>query len=417
MTMASRGRRRGASMVLAVRRAPPHVSHVLAAILAAALLPTAVLGTWALALPSPHAGAAAHRAAHQPAHSAAHRATTTVWLCRPGARKDPCTRPLTTTSIAPTGSRAFETSSPQSASSFDCFYVYPTVSTEPGDNANLTVQPIERGVARLQASPFSQLCDVWAPMYRQTTVQALSKGVTRIPAHALHIAYTSLLSAWKAFLAHDDHGRPIIFIGHSQGAALLIRLIRSQVDPNPSLRSRTVMAILAGGNLQVPTGKTVGATFAHLPLCTKTGEAGCVIAYSSFPAEPPAGSPFGRPGTGVSIQSGETAKRGQQVACVNPAGLGKGTGTLEPSFLTSLLSTLAPTPSTPWVSLPDRYTARCEHTGDTTWLQVTAATGTGRPTVTEIDGPAWGYHADDVNLAIGNLLEDVAAAEGAYSHH
>jgi hypothetical protein len=28
-------------------------------------------------------------------------------------------------------------------------------------------------------------------------------------------------------------------------------------------------------------------------------------------------------------------------------------------------------------------------------------------------GPTWGYHADDVNLALGNLVADVAAEEAA----
>ncbi|MGH8980926.1 MAG: DUF3089 domain-containing protein [Acidimicrobiales bacterium] len=393
------------------------------ALCAAALLTTALVAMSLLALPATGASASsrarhsAHHSTQRAAHHRAHHRTSTVWLCRPGSAPDPCTLPLTTTSISSTGSRADETSTTQTSSAYDCFYVYPTVSSEPGDNADLTVQPVERAVARLQASPFSQLCNVWAPMYRQTTAEALAHGVTRIPPHALHVAYTSLLGAWKSFLAHDDHGRPIVFIGHSQGAALLIRLLHSQVDPHASLRARTVIAILAGGNLQVPTGKTVGATFAHLALCTKTGESGCVIAYSSFPAEPPAGSPFGRPGTGVSIQSGEPHKKGQQVACVNPAGLGTGTGKLQPYFLTAVAGTLSPPVTTPWVSFPDRYTATCEHAGNVTWLQVTAAQDTSRPAVSEALGPTWGYHADDVNLALGNLLEDVAAAEGGYSHH
>ena len=30
-------------------------------------------------------------------------------------------------------------------------------------------------------------------------------------------------------------------------------------------------------------------------------------------------------------------------------------------------------------------------------------------------GPDWGYHADDVNLALGNLVQDVAQEETAYS--
>jgi len=47
---------------------------------------------------------------------------------------------------------------------------------------------------------------------------------------------------------------------------------------------------------------------------------------------------------------------------------------------------------------------------------VTKATGSSdrRPVVTEKDGPDWGYHDYDVNLALGNLVADVAAAEAAW---
>jgi hypothetical protein len=40
--------------------------------------------------------------------------------------------------------------------------------------------------------------------------------------------------------------------------------------------------------------------------------------------------------------------------------------------------------------------------------------GDPRPHVTERLGPAWGLHADDVSLTLGNLIADVAAQEAAY---
>jgi hypothetical protein len=39
-----------------------------------------------------------------------------------------------------------------------------------------------------------------------------------------------------------------------------------------------------------------------------------------------------------------------------------------------------------------------------------------RITVSALLGPDWGYHLDEVNLALGNLVADVATEEGA-SHH
>ena len=117
-----------------------------------------------------------------------------------------------------------------------------------------------------QASQFSRVCAVWAPMYRQATEAALTDGAALRPA-VIATAYDSLLSAWKDFLAHHDDGKPIVFIGHSQGAAMLIDLLRAQVDPSRTLRKRMVSAIILGGNVQVPAGSDVGGSFQHIPTC------------------------------------------------------------------------------------------------------------------------------------------------------
>jgi hypothetical protein len=318
--------------------------------------------------------------------------------------------------VAADGHRKVESDSAQGSSRFECFYVYPTVSTESTVNANLAVQPSEVNVAMDQAARFSQVCDVWAPMYRQITVDGLGRAF--IDPSPGKIAYVSVLSAWKDFIAHYDKGRPVIFIGHSQGSSMLIRLLQAEVDPNRALRHRTVVAILAGGNVTVPIGREEGATFQHLPLCASSRQTGCVIAYSSFPAEPPANAYFGRPGQGVSIYSGQTATTGVQVACVNPALLGGGAADLSPYFLVNLAASTLPSQAagTPWVTYPRMYSAACQSTAGATWLEVRKrASGLDiRPQLTESLGPAWGYHLVDINLALGNLITDVRGEEAAY---
>ncbi len=345
------------------------------------------------------------------------RATTrTVWLCRPGQPSDPCTSPRTATSVTGTGgTRTVLAPTTRTASRFDCFYVYPTVSSESGTNADLTVQPAETAAAFAQASRFSQVCNVWAPMYRQATSGALARGQATNPT-VIATAYNSLLTAWKDYIAHDNDGRPIVFIGHSQGAAMLIKLLQAQVDPSPRLRKLMLSALILGGNVQVPVGRTVGGSFTNIPTCRSASQTGCVIAYSSFGSTPPANSFFARPGTGVSLQSGQTATTGQQVVCVNPVTFSSGTGNLQPYFPTATSKPKGVRVLTPWVTFPSLYTAQCQQGGGASWLQVTAtpAAGDPRPTVTTPLGPAWGYHLDDVNLALGNLVVDVAHQEAAY---
>ncbi len=343
--------------------------------------------------------------------------STTVWLCHPGLARDPCDYNGASTSVTGSGGTSVSPNPTPAASAkrFDCFYVYPTVSTEKTDNANLVVQPAEIAAAADQASRFSQVCNVWAPMYRQATTYALTHGLLSNPA-TTNIAYASLLAGWRDYVHHDNGGRPIIFIGHSQGAAMLIRLIRSQIDPSVRLRKQMVSAIILGGNVQVPVGRDVGGSFRHIPTCQSPSSTGCVIAYSTFGSTPPLLSLFGRPGRGVSLQSGQSRRLGQQVACVNPVTFSSGSGPLAPYFLAATMKVPGVPLSTPWVTFPGLYTAQCQSATGATWLQVTATpvAGDPRPTVTDALGALWGYHLDDVNLALGDLVRDVGSEEAAY---
>jgi hypothetical protein len=353
--------------------------------------------------------------------------TATVWLCKPGVLPDPCLYANTATTVSASGAqspaKAPTTDSAATAAGFNCFYVYPTVSNIASDgtgNTNLTVRSTEIAAAAAQASPFSRVCNVWAPMYKQATTDSIETGLagnTAVLHSTFTVAYNSLLSAWDDFIAHDDNGRPVVLIGDSQGSAILIHLIATQLENQPSVLGRLVVAIIAGGNLQVPGGKSAGATFSNVPLCTSASETGCAIAWSSFPSEPPADSLFGRAGQGVSLQSGQTTDPGDQVACVNPADLGGGTANLSPYFITTTQTAIKPKPSTHWVTYPDLYSANCTSSGGASWLQVTdiAHAGDTRPVVTESLGPTWGYHADDLALSMGNLLQDVTGEETAWS--
>jgi len=374
-----------------------------AVIMAAALLAVAV-GTAACTSSSGTAPAAA------PVTPGVRGSSGVLWLCRPGLAGNPCTVSPAATSLGPSGQRTLVPASDGAGPPVNCFYVYPTVVGGTALNAPLQVQPVIRQTAIEQASQFSRACQVWAPVYRQATVRGLLASVNPGSVVA-RTAYDDVLAAWREFLAHDD-GKPIIVIGHSQGAAILIELLRQEVDPDPAARSLLVSAILLGGNVQVPRGRAVGGTFQHLPLCTAPGQAGCVIAYSSFDRTPPPDSDFGIPGQGVSLLSGQYSGAGQQVACVNPAAIGGGSAPLQPYFA---IVNAAGTTAT-WVTYPRLYTAACKTAGNITWLQVTDVAGPSdhRPVVHAPDSAAFGLHRYDVNLALGNLVEDVLAQEAAY---
>ena len=361
-----------------------------------------------------------------PPSSAAGSAPPT-WLCLPGQANDPCTANLDATIFHANGTTTIQSGSPTTSPPVDCFYVYPTVSAQQTVNANLTVDPEETAVAVAQASRFSTACRIYAPMYPQLTLSSITGGASgRATAKAATIAYEGVLSAWRYYLAHYNHGRGVVFIGHSQGSGMLIQLLRSQVDPLPAVRKHLVSAVLLGGNVTVPVGKTVGGDFQHIPACTSNTETGCVVAYSMFLDPPPADSLFGRAGQGVSSLSGAASTKGLQVLCTNPASIARPSlaGVLQPYAPTSrfpgpLGAAYKPVPSspTPWASYPDLYTGRCESSSGATWLQIDRiqVPGDNRPSVSQTLGPAWGLHLDDVNLAVGNLVALVQHQAAAFT--
>jgi len=335
-------------------------------------------------------------------------AASTVWLCKPGMPDDPCTQSLQTTVVSPTGAISIRTPKPANPAGFACFYVYGTVSQESSVNADLAVQSAEVDSAIAQGSPFSPVCQVYAPIYRQVTLADLEQhpNLNFGPAETV-TAYDSIRSGFEDFLAHELGDRPFVVIGDSQGAAMLNLLLENIVDPNPALRARLVVGVIVGGNVEVLPGQLVGGTFKHIPACSSLGQAGCVIAFSSFPSTPPAGSLFGRPGQGVSLQSNQTAKAGVQVVCVNPAAISGGTAPLDSAFPTE-----GKLP-TPWVAFPRLYTATCEQADGASWLNVTKTPGSTvkGPALTEEGGTDFGYHVWDTFLAQDNLVSDVTAAE------
>jgi hypothetical protein len=334
----------------------------------------------------------------------------TVWLCKPGLRHDPCTSSMTATIETASGPAGVQHARPARKPRIDCFYVYPTVSGQPGLNANRHIDPEERAVAINQASRFSQDCRVFAPMYRQVTVSGIATGGL---GKGFATAFKDVAAAWNDYLVHFNKGRGVVLIGHSQGTFMLDRLVQKEIDKRAKVRRRLVSALLIGGNVQVPISRGVGGDFKHVRACASGSQTGCVVAYSTFSETPPPDSLFGRvPGSST-----------RQVLCVNPADLSGAHGALLPYFTTTpfpgpLGPVTKPVPQapTPWVFVPGLYTAQCMNQGGASWLQVNDIGGPSdpRPRVTPTLGPTWGLHLADMQLLMGNLVDLVKREAKAY---
>lgn len=341
------------------------------------------------------------------------------WLCRRGLAGDVCDRDLDTTFLEADGTLRVSPVDPAGGRAVDCFYVYPTVRL--GNQGNAAFDGLyeqEIATTRLQAAPFAEVCDVFAPLYRQRTLAA--PPGTGIDYGA--IAYADVLDAFRTYLARWNGGRPFVLIGHSQGAGLLRQLVTREIDPDPALRGQLVSALLLGSTVEVPVGGDVGGSFAEVPACRAPGQFGCVVSYASFreSAPPPEGSLFGRART-----------PGTEALCTNPAALAGGPGELTPRF-SRIEGTQFSDPNpelgwapgagdhpsivTPFVALPGLVTAECRRDRGFSWLSLRSNRDPG-PRVDDIGGDLsaeWGMHLVDVNVASVDLVRLVGEQSVAW---
>ncbi len=160
----------------------------------------------------------------------------------------------------------------------DVFFVHPTTyrSTtrwnqdiaDAKENSLADASSIAR-----QASIFNGCCRVYAPRYRQAST--LNKDGQREA--ALDLAYGDIERAFDRYLSTDNHGRPFILAGHSQGAWLIARLLEKRID-GTALQARLVAAYIIGINL---AEGDFPARFKHVPICDTPARTGCVVQWNS----------------------------------------------------------------------------------------------------------------------------------------
>src|SRR5215510_4562413 len=354
------------------------------------------------------------RAQDHPAPAKNDYAKAETWLCRPG-RHDACDVDLTTTVISANGKLTREPWGANPKAPIDCFYVYPTVSLDPTPNSDMVAGEEELNVVRVQAARFGSQCRVYAPLYRQVTLAALRSVLAGRPvAVDRNLTYNDVLDAWNYYLQHDNQGRGVVLIGHSQGSMVLTELIKREIDGKP-IQKQLISGLLLGTNLAVPRDKDVGGAFQQVPLCRDSKQIGCVITYASFRANapPPANSRFGK-----------VAGQNMISACTNPAALKGGSGELHAYLSTKgsgasaapvvqPWSKGAPAIDTPFVSVPGMLTAECVSNENGSYLAVTVHSDPADPRTDEITGdvvrdgkvlPDWGLHLIDVNLSMATWL-------------
>ncbi|WP_419252599.1 DUF3089 domain-containing protein [Caulobacter sp. ErkDOM-YI] len=345
------------------------------------------------------------------------------WLCLPG-RADACATDQTTTIVAADGKAASEAFKPAANAPVDCFYVYPTVSTDPGSNSDMSIDAAERSVVEQQLTRFGAQCRIYAPMYRQITLAALRRVMMGGQGGDAALAYGDVRDAWNHYLTHENKGRGVVLIGHSQGSRMLLQLLKEEIDGKP-VQKQMISALILGMNTPVDAAGKYGS----IPSCASASQTGCLVSYVSFRSSspPPAASRFGK-----------TDPQGLRSACVNPSALVAGKTQTDAVPLQAYFSAVGmgssaarPKPwakdmkvTTPFVSAPGLVSGRCVSAGDFTYLSVDVNADPADPRVDEITGDIlvfgqplkdWGLHLIDVNLAMGDLVTLVGEQSKAFA--
>lgn len=208
----------------------------------------------------------------QPALAANAYDAPDMWISRPGMTSADPARYVPEGAVAP--------AAPLDAA---VFFVHPTSYFDrthwnevPGDPQAAKLASL---MVRGMASPFAAATEIWAPRYRQATMGTFLVDRSERNA-ALDLAYGDVRAAFHTFIANVAPGRPIVLVGHSQGALLLKRLLRDEVAGKPLTR-RIAVAYLIGW----PVSLVHDLPLMGLPACSRADQTGCVASWQSF-AEP-----------------------------------------------------------------------------------------------------------------------------------
>ncbi|GII92458.1 DUF3089 domain-containing protein [Sinosporangium siamense] len=365
-----------------------------------------------------------------------------VWLCKPGSTADFCeTTALNATVVNPGGATSVEPFERPQQRPVDCFYVYPTVNLLP-ESTPPTAEDEEETVTLMQAGRLTQHCRMFAPMYRQAPLTSYVIGGLGLPTD-FETGYQDVKQAFAHYWNNDNldpatgKRRGVVFLGHSQGAAVVARLLQEEFDGKPEKSDQLVAAYIMGTDVKVPMdatsggGNDPGATFQHIPSCERPNPSapiptGCVVAFSAYdmPAADADKAALGR-----------TTNLTHRVLCSSPSALLTGArhtdtlpmraymptrqllrgNILSPSgALTLLFGDYRPTTyPTGYATYPGQVTGRC------TW-----ATGTkGRVDWLQVDGlenikknhTALGLHVMDFNVDAGGIGDLVAAQAATWT--
>lgn len=181
--------------------------------------------------------------------------------------------------------------------SVDVFWVYPTVVPDKPvwimNPATASHRKAAHHTLVSQASVFDLHTNIYAPLYRQMSMEGLSLPEKKRTV-LLQYGEDDIWRALQYYLDHYNKGKPFILAGHSQGSNILTRLALKHWGKKGADK-RLVAGYLIGWSITRQDLKNSPG----IKMCRSSRQTGCFISYNSVAAGKQSAAPTILPGAVV----------------------------------------------------------------------------------------------------------------------
>ena len=166
----------------------------------------------------------------------------------------------------------------------DVFYLYPTswIKNNPSepDICELDNPSLLEGSAityKAQASAFETSCNIYAPYYRQASIECFLETTEKIRDVFLQAPLPDAIDAFEYYIKYLNNGRPFLLAGHSQGSAILLSILARYMKEHSGVYKRMIAAYIIG----CPVTKPFLSKFTHLKFAEGADDTCVIISYNT----------------------------------------------------------------------------------------------------------------------------------------
>ena len=164
----------------------------------------------------------------------------------------------------------------------DIFYIHPTITTSRKNSAwngnvndDVYRQSTLNTAIKYQCSAWYGLGRTFAPFYRDAHIRSFQDQFKKVGGDdALRFAYEDIKTAFKHYLKHENNGRPIVLVSHSQGTLHAGKLLKDFFENQP-LQKQLVAAYLVGIAIK-------SEYFQNIPFMTSPSETGGFVTWNTY---------------------------------------------------------------------------------------------------------------------------------------